>query len=225
MCAPAWHDPTRMTGQTDALQPCAFSACTTPPMASSCSRTLKCTTSCECKHACSWSPRIECDGCARREVELRITLRQACLRLVLCPYAPAARRVTTTTTMDVDHMASALRAAVEPVRLEGCDPTVLDYIVSTLADEDLEWGVDAELALEAVGPLLVDSHLVADKDQAQALLRLLGKSRQAAVQPATESKARAACHSGAASNSHVCESLTRRPGLCRSLSSLSRSGD
>ena len=146
------------------------------------------------------------------------------LRLVLqCPYAPAAARVTT--TMDVDHMSSALWAAVEPQRLEGCDPAVLDYIVSTLSDGDLEWGVDAELALEAVGPLLVDSHLVADKDQAQALLRLLGKSRQAAVQPATESKARAACHGGAASNSHVCESLTRRPGLCRSLSSLSRSGD
>jgi hypothetical protein len=98
--------------------------------------------------------------------------------------------------MDVDHMASALRAEVDPVRLEGCDPAVLDYIVSTLADGDLEWGVDAELALEAVGPLLVDSHLVADEEQAQALLRLLGKSQQAAVQPAAEPKARATRHSG-----------------------------
>lgn len=89
-----------------------------------------------------------------------------------------------------DKMAAALRAHLDAQRLQQCDTAVLDYCAQTLSDDSFEWGADAELALEAIGPLLVESGACADESEARALLLLLAPNQAAPQQPAEDVKVR-----------------------------------
>ena len=94
----------------------------------------------------------------------------------------------------VERIAAALRANLEPGRLASCDAAVLDYCTQSLADDSFEWGNDAELAFEAIGPLLVESGACATESEARDLLVKLAPSQAAQPAPVEDVKAAGALH-------------------------------
>ncbi|XP_042033999.1 ABC transporter F family member 3-like [Salvia splendens] len=66
-------------------------------------------------------------------------------------------------------VASAVLHEVLGPRVEDVDQPIVDYIVNVLADEDFDFGVDGEGALEALGELLVDCGCVSDFSECRAV--------------------------------------------------------
>lgn len=53
-------------------------------------------------------------------------------------------------------MAPSVREVVlEVLGAGGGDDTLLDYLISSMEDEDFEWGADGEAAYEHLGPFIV----------------------------------------------------------------------
>eukprot|EP00898_Chlorokybus_atmophyticus_P008045 jgi/Chlat1/8241/Chrsp77S07670 len=67
----------------------------------------------------------------------------------------------------------ALGECVGTERLGDVDDAIADYVCAVLADDTFEWGVEGDGAAEAVGPILLDSGLVRDEQEAFEVCRSL----------------------------------------------------
>ncbi|KAL9259154.1 ABC transporter F family member 3-like protein [Drosera capensis] len=70
-------------------------------------------------------------------------------------------------------VASSVVLQVLGQKAEDLDKPIFDYIVNVLADEDFDFGIDGEAAVDAVGDLMVDSGCVMDESECRAVCSTL----------------------------------------------------